>query len=74
MDDIEITPEMIEAGLEQFFRYEPCECDPEDILRDLFEAMISVRQPTRVVVGYRLNIPEQPSPVTPAESRSRRPQ
>jgi hypothetical protein len=46
-EEVEISPEMIEAGLEEFFRYDPDwgpVCDPEEVVRRLYVAMVSVQR------------------------------
>ena len=42
-DDVEITPEMIEAGLELLFFYERGEDDGGECIREIYVAMERVR-------------------------------
>ena len=39
--DVEITPEMIEAGLEKLFDYDPSFSNEKDIVAEIFRAMLS---------------------------------
>lgn len=38
-EEIEITPEMIEAGLEAYRLYSPSEDSPTEIIKTVYEAM-----------------------------------
>lgn len=40
-DAIEVTPEMINAGLTEFLRYDPEGQEPEEVVRAIFVAMIA---------------------------------
>ena len=40
-DEIEITAEMVEAGVTQFLRYDPEAGEPEDVVKAIFVAMLS---------------------------------
>ena len=44
-DEIEITPEMIEAGIGTLLRYHREYSDEADVVREIFQRMISARQP-----------------------------
>ena len=39
----ELTPEMVEAGLEVLWRYDPDYCDGEKYVREIFTAMMAAR-------------------------------
>jgi hypothetical protein len=41
-DDIEITPEMVEAGLEWLYAYNPEASDGRDIVRDIIRAALAI--------------------------------
>jgi len=41
-NEVEITPEMIEAGLKPLFNYDPDFSNEKDIVVEVFRAMLSV--------------------------------
>jgi len=45
LDEIEVTPEMIEVGVLRLFDYDPRFGNEEDIVEGIFRRMLSLRKP-----------------------------
>lgn len=48
-DEIEITPEMIEAGVADYGLFDPASDSPDAIVRSVYEAMSAARPPLRQI-------------------------